>query len=115
VTHHPTTYFKISAIVLLLVTVAAYTLFQTRNLIAGPVIAIHTPTNGATVLESLVTIEGIAHNISYISLNDRQIFIDEKGKFSELLLLSYGYNIMTIAARDKFGRETEEILELIYK
>ena len=81
----------------------------------GPIITIHTPENGSTLTESLVTIKGVAENISHISLNDRSIFIDEEGRFQEKLLLSYGYNIMTIKAEDKFGRKTEEILELVYK
>ena len=40
---------------------------------------------------------------------------DEKGNFEEKLLLSYGYNIMTIEGWDKFGRETKETIEMVYK
>ena len=95
--------------------ILGYALFQARNLIRGPMISIENPQNGSTLVESLISIEGHAENISYISLNDRQIFIDEAGAFKEKLLLSYGYNIMTIKAKDKFGRETQETLELVYK
>ena len=48
-------------------------------------------------------------------MNDRQMFTDEEGEFSEKLLLSYGYNIITVKAKDRFGRETKKTLELIYK
>ncbi len=75
----------------------------------------HTPLNGASVEHSLINIEGVAKNISHISMNDRQMFTDEEGEFSEKLLLSYGYNIITVKAKDRFGRETKKTLELIYK
>ena len=48
-------------------------------------------------------------------MNDRKIFIDQQGNFKEKILLSYGYNIITMKANDKFGRNTKKKLELIYK
>lgn len=109
------TYIHTGVMSLLVLAIVGYIFFQTRNVIRGPIITIQTPQNGATLEESLVIIKGVAKNISYISLNDRNIFIDEQGRFQEKLLLSYGYNIMAIKAEDKFGRKTEEILELVYK
>ncbi len=41
--------------------------------------------------------------------------MDEKGNFKEEILLSSGYNAITIKASDKFGRNTEKIIEVIYK
>jgi hypothetical protein len=58
---------------------------------------------------------GEAKNVSYLSLNGRQIFTDESGTFSEKLLLPYGYTIMTLKARDRFGRSRTYTLELVYK
>ena len=113
--HNPIKYLKISAVLILVLIIASYSLFQARNIIRGPIIKIHSPENGSALSESFISIEGIAKNISNISLNDRPIFIDKNGKFQETLLLSYGYNIMTVKATDKFGRKTAETLELVYK
>lgn len=98
---------------LFIAVIAGYVLFQMRNIISGPIIIINSPQNGASVTESLISIDGVAKNISFINLNGMQIFVDEEGKFSQQLLLSHGYNIMTLQAQDKFGRETSKILELI--
>ena len=111
----PLAYLRTAAMILLAVVIIGYVLFQTRNIVRGPIIDVYTPRNGASVSESLITIAGTAKNISFISLNGQQIFVAETGSFSQKLLLSYGYNIMTLYARDKFGRETEKILELIYQ
>lgn len=109
------THIRTIALFLFIVVIAGYVLFQTRNLIYGPVIVINSPQNGAAVSESLISIDGVAKNISFINLNGGQIFVDEEGKFNQQLLLSRGYNIMTLQAQDKFGRETSKTLELIYE
>jgi len=35
--------------------------------------------------------------------------------FSEDRILSSGYNVITIVAKDKFGKETEKTLHITYK
>lgn len=107
--------FESALIALSAIIIFGYAFYQARNIISGPIIKIQNPKNGETLERSLVNIEGTAENISHISMNDRQIFTNEQGEFSEKLLLSYGYNIITIRVKDRFGRQTEEILELIYK
>ncbi len=92
-----------------------YGIFQARELIVGPRIVVESPRNGATVDRSLVVIAGHAKNISAISLNGRTIFVDNNGRFSEQLLLADGYNIITVEAKSRFGKETKETLELVYK
>jgi hypothetical protein len=93
--------------------IVGYGLFQARNLIAGPQISLITPIDGSAVANSLVTISGKAHNISFISLNDRPIFIDQQGNFNEQLVLSPGYNVWTLMAKDKFGRTVSKQFSLV--
>ena len=81
----------------------------------GPVITINEPKNGSTTEEQMIKIAGAAKNIKSISLDDRPIFIDEAGSFSEKLLLSEGYNIIKISAWDKFSKKTEKTIELVYR
>ncbi len=110
------TYGNIKAIIfsLLIVSILGYTYFQMRDLVTGPVITVTSPENGAVFGTAPVDIVGSTRNISEITLNDRDIFISEDGVFSEKLLLSPGYNIITLQAEDRFGRTTQKILELTY-
>jgi len=102
-----------SLLVVLAVSLISYAYYQSRNFISGPQIHISSPQNGSTFEESLITIEGTTSNIARITMNDRQIFVDENGLFSEKLLLLEGYNIITIYAEDKFERTTEKELHLV--
>lgn len=95
--------------------IVGYSLFQAQKLIRGPIIDIYTPQNGATYNQTLIEIEGRAQNVAYLNLNDRKIFTDKNGYFKEKLLLSPGYNIIKLDARDKFKKYTEKKLELILK
>lgn len=100
---------------LFLFLILGYSFYQSKNLLMGPVITVSEPKNGATVPEQLVKIAGIAKNINKITLDDRPIYVDEVGVFSEKLLLSDGYNIIKISAWDKFSKKTEKTIELVYK
>jgi len=106
---------KILIVVLVVFIIIGYTYYKTKDFISGPIITILSPVNGSTLYNALVDIKGTAKNISYISINDRQIFTDEAGFFVEKLLLYPGYNIISIKASDKFERNIEKTLELIYK
>jgi hypothetical protein len=106
---------QIIIIAIVLLSLFGYTAYEIQRVVFGPRIEILSPKNGAVVSDSLTEITGTAQNIKDISLNDRKIFIDEQGNFKEELLLSYGYNAITMKASDKFGRNTEKIIEVVYK
>ncbi len=107
-------YLRVTVIVLFALFIGGYSYFQARKLIGGPKIVIESPQNGTSVKESLVEIKGKALNIKDISLDDRPVFIDEEGNFNEKLLVPPGLAIITMKAQDRFGRKTQQILELYY-
>jgi len=106
---------RTTAFVLFVALIASYALFQSWKLIVGPVIDVYTPQNGATYSQTLIEIDGRAQNISFLTLDGRQIFTDENGYFKEKLLLSPGYNIITIAGTDKFKHTKTKTLEVVLK
>lgn len=90
-----------------------YIIFQTRFLLIGPFLEL-TIEPPAVSSERFVTITGKTANITYISLNGRQIFTDQNGIFSEEIMLENGYTIATVAASDRFGRTREISREFMY-
>ena len=98
--------------VLAVILVFAY--FKTANLVSGPAIDIISPTNAMTYQDNFIEIKGSAERIAKIYLNNRQIFTDTEGFFREPLLLFPGYNILTLRAEDKFGRQVIKKLHIVY-
>lgn len=96
-----------------IVLLSAYILFQARFLILGPRVTIASPVDGQVFSSALITASGTAQNITFISLQDRPIFLDEKGAWQENLLLPRGRSSIIVKARDRFGRETESIVRVV--
>jgi hypothetical protein len=107
-------YIKTGSIITLFVGLLIYGIFTARHFIQGPQIEVISPATGSLIQNPLIEIKGEARNVSFISLNDRPIFIDNKGVFKEKLLVPPGYSIMKIYAKDRFGREVQKGLELVY-
>jgi hypothetical protein len=108
-------YLKAISIAVFLVALFSYGVFELWNYATGPKIILSSPANGVAVSESLISINGQGKNTKEITLNDRAIVVDETGKFSEKILLSYGYNILELKAEDRFGKKTEQRLQIVYK
>lgn len=106
---------KHGLLIILFILLIAYSLYQARALLVGPQVSIESPQDGQVVEDPLVVMEGQSKNIAWISLNDRQIFTNEEGVWSEKLLVSPGLSIMTVKARDRFGRETEKSVRIVLK
>ncbi|MDO8482401.1 MAG: hypothetical protein Q7S86_01120 [bacterium] len=100
-------------VILVLSAIGGYALYESRNIINGPQLALEEPKNGLSTSNSTIEIKGQAQNISSISINDRKITVDEAGWFKEKILLSVGYNIIKISVYDKFGRAKETLMELV--
>lgn len=106
---------KIIITIVFIVFIMFYAYNRSENLLFGPQITIKTPINGQVIQSDLVNISGIIKNATEIRLNDRKIYTDENGNFQEEILLSYGYNVIELTAVDRFGKEKEKILQLVYK
>lgn len=98
---------------LALTAMAVYMLFQARFLIQGPrVTLISEP--GIIQHERQITLEGVAVNITAISVNGRPIVTSEVGVFKEPIVLENGYTVVRIDARDRFGRTTSLERPFVY-
>jgi hypothetical protein len=102
-------FFAVAIVALLLFYIA----FQARHLIEGPVITLLD--EPGTVQEGrVVTFSGKTENIVNLTLNGRPIFTDNAGNFSETVVLEDGHSIMTLKARDRYGRETQIERQLVH-
>ncbi|MDR3558588.1 MAG: hypothetical protein P4L61_03585 [Candidatus Pacebacteria bacterium] len=106
----------ITVIVAIIVIGLLYFIFRTfQAYFSGPSIAVTSPIDYAAFSTPTTTITGIAQRVQVITLDGRSITIDDKGNFSETILLMPGYNIEILAAHDQFGHMTQKRLELVYK
>lgn len=91
--------------------IVGFTLFQSQNLMRGPMVTVEAAADSSG---EIAYIQGEARNIAFLTFNGREIYTDMNGRYSEKVLLSEGYNIVKLAAKDKFGRIVERTVELVY-
>lgn len=92
--------------------VVGYSLFILSGYLRGPRILLSNPKNGFSTTTSLITIAGIAVHSNNLTINGAQTPLDLEGNFHTQLILAPGYNIMTIAAWDRYSRTAEQKLEI---
>lgn len=95
-------------ILIVILLIVGYAVFEARRLIAGPSITILSPVSGSATSSALVTVVGEAQNIAFLSINDAPSYTDETGKFVYRFAPPAGYTVVTVAATDRFGRRAKE-------
>ena len=106
---------KITLGAIVLTVILGYAYSRTESFLRGPSINITAPQNGSSVHQQIILIEGIIERAAHITLNGRQIYTNEAGILAEEILLAEGYNVLEFSVKDRFGRETREVLEVIYR
>lgn len=104
---------KIVALAVLFIFIVTYTFFNAKDLIFGVKIKNVNIESGIESEPNIVKVTGNAKNAKKLTLNGREISIDQAGNFNETIALLVGYNIITIKAEDKFGYEDEKDYQLI--
>ncbi|MSU44564.1 hypothetical protein EXS45_00015 [Candidatus Nomurabacteria bacterium] len=94
-----------------------YAFFRSQDLIFGVkiknVIIDSLPLRGKVtgrtrVENTVIEISGNTTNATNLTLNGREISINQVGNFNETIALLSGYNIINIKAKDKFGYMDEK-------
>lgn len=109
-THRPL--YALGALGLFLI--VAYTLVVSLPYLRGPSLIVVTPTPGESVLTQEVKIYGKTERVSYLAINDLEVPLREDGTFALERVYPPGYTVLTVRARDRFGREEVRIIRFIH-
>src|ERR1035437_5335444 len=110
---------QISGLSVFFLLIIIYALVRSQDLISGVKIRNVTINglpvqSGAKMAESVINITGNAKNAINLTLDGREISVDQQGNFNETIILLPGYNVIDIKARDKFGKSDEKNYKLMY-
>jgi|SRR3989344_3694535 len=95
--------------------IVGYAFFRSQDLIFGVKINNVNLRDGEKVTNNILKVAGNAKNATNLTLNGREISINEASDFDETIALLLGYNIVNITAKDKFGYVDEKNYQLIYE
>ena len=109
---------KISSLSILFLFIVIFAFWGSKDLIFGVKIKkvdIVNIIDGSSTPGSIMRISGNAKNAIILTLNGREISVDQQGNFDETIALLLGYNIIEIKAVDKFGNSDKKDYKLILK
>ena len=104
---------QIGALSVFFILIIIYAFSRSNDLIFGVQIKDVNITDGMETVESIQKVTGNAKNAINLTLNGREITVDENGNFSETIALLLGYNIINLTAKDKFGEVDEKNYKVI--
>jgi hypothetical protein len=104
---------KIGSFSIFFLLILVYAFFTSKGVIFGVKIKNVNLVDGLTVTESVIKVSGNAKNATELTLNGREISIDQAGNFEETIALLPGYNVINLKALDKFGNKDQKNYKLI--
>ena len=104
---------KLFTVITVMVSGIGYAGWQSRHLITGPELTIVAEPE---VVQSgrVIMLSGVAENVTSLTLNGRPIMTDRAGNFTEGIVLENGYSVVSLDARDRFGREVHWETPVVY-
>ena len=105
------THLKIVIGIVLACAFVVYVGYQGRFFLVGPTLTLREPS--VPLQESrAITVRGTVAHAVLITVNGYPINTDLDGNFAYSLVLPDGYSILTVSARDRYGRERTETRSL---
>ncbi len=106
--------FHYAPIIAIIFTALGFILFQSRILFGEPPLKINSPLfENIQTSDNPFIIEGEGQPHSYITINGKEIYLSDDGKFSEPIQLKPGLNEISIKATNRIGK-TKIITKQIY-
>lgn len=76
---------------------------------ARPSLSIDSPEDRSRVEQAIVTVKGSAERESRLTVNGRELTIDERGNFEERIELPLGANRLEFISENRFGKISKEV------
>lgn len=99
-------------LVVFFVLILGYGYFEARGILYGPTIEV--PQNIEQVSTPYIDLTGTTTHIASLEMNGQSVPVTEQGAFDIPLALSPGYNRIVLAATDKYGKSTQQVIQIVY-
>lgn len=104
----------LTVFILFLILVALYFYREIGFLVKAPALEVSQPLTDITVREETFEIAGKTDAV-YLTVNDKEVYIDKQGNFRTEINLSQGINVMKIQAENRFNKINQIIRRVIYE
>jgi transcriptional regulator with XRE-family HTH domain len=89
--------------------------FRLMKFVGTPDFTLEEPRNGMEFTEPVVLVRGRVEKESSLTVNGRELKIDEQGRFDEKIELAPGVHVLEFIVKNRFGKITKETRSVIIK
>ncbi|HDY72614.1 MAG TPA: hypothetical protein ENH90_00390 [bacterium] len=101
--------------VLFLILVGLYFHREIGFLTKAPALEVSQPPTDITIKQETFEIIGTTDPSAYLTVNDKEVYINKEGNFKTEVNLLEGVNTITIQAKNRFDKINEIIIRIIYQ
>ena len=98
-----------------IIIVIGYFFYEAEGVIFAPRLDIYEPQNFSTLKSVNSNISGKSDPNIKVWVNGREFIADDKGLFRGSISLDLGYNELGIKVKNRFGKETRKVLQVVVK
>ena len=102
-------------VVMVILACLAYFGYEVIKIFSPPNLVVSNPPDFVTISQSSIEVEGETEPEALLTINDRKVFLDEEGGFSELVNLNKGLNVITVSAAKKRSKPAVITLHIFFK
>ena len=95
--------------------VGAYFLYEFRFVIRPPEFVITSPREDETTTQDSFPISGKIEKEAVLTLNGRPIYTNDRGEFTDSVLLSKGLNTLEFEVKNRFGKTNKVVRYILVK
>lgn len=105
---------RTGSVILLVVVIIGYGIWISRDLLFGITMRVSGIEDGTSVTAPILELSGVARHANAVTLDGRPVAMNEHGDWADAIALLPGYNVVTVAATDKFGRTIAHSYRVYY-
>lgn len=87
-----------------------YLYSELRHFVSAPWLIVDNPTDGMTIADRVVTVNGKTDRDARIFVNAHDVIVNQDGSFEEIISLQNGVNTIVVKSINSFDKESEQII-----
>lgn len=99
----------------IILVVLSYVIYQFSFLFIGPKLSIISPKNGTVIYSNIVVVAGKTDPYATVTVDTEDVYVDLSGAFKKTLYKYSGNDMVTVIAKNRYGKETKKEIEVVVK
>lgn len=95
--------------------IGVYMFFQYRSFLFGPALSVTSPKNGETITKSVIEVKGKTDRYATVLVDEGEAYVGLDGSFKKSIYSYSGEKKITVIAKNRFGKETKEVVTVKVK